>query len=135
MVQRHNYQAAAAVKVSKRRSIVKAKRRRKTVSNQIYLIFLSFMTLITVFLCVQFLRFKAIITQQNMENNQLELQLSQMKSENDALEDGVYLSLDLNALREKAEKNLGMHLPTQDQIVWYEADDSSYIHQYTDVPK
>ncbi|MBP3913200.1 MAG: hypothetical protein J6D14_02190 [Lachnospiraceae bacterium] len=96
--------------------------------------FLALISLLTVFMCVYYLRLKATILTQISDNEKLEAQLVSMRSENDALLENVNNSVDWEAVRDVAINKLGMKYATEDQIVWYNTDDSSYIKQYEDVP-
>ncbi len=98
------------------------------------MIFLAMISLATVLMCVYYLRLKATITSQISMNEKLESQLVTLRSENDALYENVNNGVDWNYIRDRAIDELGMKYATEDQIVWYNTDDSSYIRQYVDVP-
>ena len=99
-----------------------------------YVIFLALVSLLTVLMCVYYLRLKATIIAQVNDNERLEAQLVSMRSENDALLENVNNSVDWETVRDVAINKLGMKYATEDQIVWYNTDDSSYIKQYGDIP-
>ena len=99
-----------------------------------YVVFLVLICAATVFMCVNYLRLKATITTQQSNNETLASELSSMKAENDALYDSVMGSLDLESIKETAINQYGMHYATQDQIIWYNADNSGYARQYQKVP-
>ena len=99
-----------------------------------YVVFLVLICAATVFMCVNYLRLKATITTQQSNNETLASELSSIKAENDALYDSVMGSLDLEGIKETAINKYGMHYATQDQIIWYNADNSGYARQYQKVP-
>lgn len=109
-------------------------RARALMTGRGYVVFLALISLLTVFMCVYYLRLKATILTQISDNEKLEAQLVSMRSENDALLENVNNSVDWEAVRDVAINKLGMKYATEDQIVWYNTDDSSYIKQYEDVP-
>ncbi len=101
--------------------------------NRSYVVFLAIISAATVIMCVQYLKLKETITAQNHVVEQLESQLITLRSENDALLENVNNSVDLNYVKDVAIHELGMKYATEEQIVWYNTDDSFYMKQYRDV--
>ena len=64
-----------------------------------------------------------------------ELELNQLKEDNDAYYSEVLTSVDLNEIRDKAINELGMQYATEDQIRYYTPGNNSYVRQYQDVPE
>ena len=112
-----------------------ARNRQKALTvNLGYVLFLAFISIATVFMCVYYIKLKATITAQHSENEKLEATLQRMRSENDALLENVNNMLDWNYIKDVAINEMGMKYATQDQIVWYNTDESGYIRQYAEVP-
>ena len=109
-------------------------RRRAMDMSPRYLVFLSAVCVVTLLLCVQFLQLKASYTEQMEQLDALESNLSQLKSDNDAYYSQVQASVDLEAIRQRATEELGMHYADESQIMYYRTEDSSYVRQYQDVP-
>ena len=128
------YSGRAAGSAAARGSAVVRNRHRAMSIGRGYVIFLAMISLATVLMCVYYLRLKATITSQISMNEKLESQLATLRSENDALYENVNNGVDWNYIRDRAIDELGMKYATEDQIVWYNTDDSSYIRQYVDVP-
>ena len=104
-----------------------ARNRQKALTvNLGYVLFLAFISIATVFMCVYYIKLKATITAQHSENEKLEA--------NDALLENVNNMLDWNHIKDVAINEMGMKYATQDQIVWYNTDESGYIRQYAEVP-
>ena len=99
-----------------------------------YLVFLSAVCVAALLLCVQYLQLKASYTEQTEYLDRQESDLSQLKSDNDAYYNQVQASVDLEAIRQKAMEELGMHYADESQIEYYSTKDSSYVRQYQDVP-
>ncbi len=99
-----------------------------------YVIFLAFISIATVFMCVRYLKLKATITAQTSSIEKLESTLQQVRSENDALLENVNNCLDWNHIKDVAINEMDMKYATEDQIVWYNTEESSYIRQYSEVP-
>ncbi len=65
----------------------------------------------------------------------LESELTQLKEENDAYYSQVMTSVDLNSIKKIAIGELGMKYPSEDQVITYKTQRSSYVRQYQDVPE
>lgn len=133
--------AYAAEAVEQRQKAVYASRdvrrnRSKALSvNRAYVIFLAFISIATVLMCVRYLKLKETITAQIIVNEKLESQLVSIRSENDALLECVNNNVDWDYIRETAVNKLGMKYATEDQIVWYNTEDCCYVKQYQEVPR
>lgn len=99
-----------------------------------YVLFLAVISAATVLMCVHYLGLKARIVSQTRENEKLEAQLVAIRSENDALLENVNNTVDWNHIKDIAINKMGMKYATEEQIVWYNTDDSCFIRQYADVP-
>ena len=100
-----------------------------------YVIFLALISSATVLMCVHYVRLKATITAQLSENRKLEDTLVSVRSENDALLENVNNALDWNHIKDVAINEMGMKYATEEQIVWYNTDESCYIRQYAELPR
>ena len=109
-------------------------RQRASAVNMGYVAFLTFMAVMTVIMCVFYVRLKSTITSQLEENAVLESQLTTLTNENDALYENITNSVDLDHIREVAMGKFGMTYPTEDQVITYHVDDTGYVRQYQDVP-
>lgn len=112
----------------------KKNRSKALAMNRTFVLFLTLISIATVFMCVQFLRLKWTIRQQLRGNAALETELVTMRAENDALYADIMNSVDLTEIREIAVDRYGMNYATQDQIVWYNTMGNGYVRQYQDVP-
>ena len=114
---------------------VRRNRRRAASLNLVFVLFFSVVTVLTVGMCIYYVRMKETVTSQTKENEALESELSTLRSENDALLESVNDSIDWEYVRNTAILKLGMSYATEDQIVWYNSSsDSSEVRQYRDVP-
>ncbi len=62
-----------------------------------------------------------------------ELELEELKANNDLLERKIQTYVDLEYVYEAA-KEMGMVHPTDDQILFYEKTESEYVRQYDKIP-
>ena len=99
-----------------------------------FVVFLSAMSIMAMFMCVSYVQLKTEITRQTKRIASLQTDLNDLKSDNDALENSYEASVDLTQVYEIATEKLGMHYPNEEQIVSYNADGSGYVRQYRDVP-
>ena len=63
----------------------------------------------------------------------LETQISELKTTNDASEKRLDTTMNLETIKEKAQKDLGMSYADSDQIVYYSVDNTDYMNQYGSV--
>ena len=56
-------------------------------------------------------------------------------ADNDARYKRVTTSVDLNHVKDVAINKLGMDYPKEDQVVYYTIENSTYMDQYSDIPK
>ncbi len=107
--------------------------RAKTVSRG-YVVFLAVVCLAVSALCVMYLRQKATITKQYELIAEKESEFNRLKNDNDARYNQVMGSVSLEDVKKAAENRLGMHYAGEDQIMYYDLTDGSYVRQYKDVP-
>lgn len=99
-----------------------------------YVVFLTVISIVTLFLCVQFLQLRSQLTTQLKSMAQQESELSGLKADNDALYNTVMASVDLEYVKNTAIQKLGMNYPAEDQIIRFDTAGNSYVRQYQDVP-
>ena len=95
---------------------------------------LTVVCVVTLLLCVHYLQLRSQVIHQNETIAEMESALSRLKAENDAYADEAQSSLDMEAVKETALNELGLHYATESQIRYYNADDESYVRQYENVP-
>ena len=99
-----------------------------------YVLFLTLMAALTVGMCVYYLQMKEMVTTQLEANARLESRLTAVTSENAALEETITNSIDWDHIKDVAINKLGMTYATEDQVIWYNIEDSGYVRQFRDVP-
>lgn len=100
-----------------------------------YVMFLSLVSVATLFVCVHFIQLRSTVTAQLKEVASLETELNQLIAENDAFYDSTVSDIDLEHVRDVAINELGMSYAGEDQIIWYSSNTTnSYVRQYQDVP-
>lgn len=100
-----------------------------------YVMFLSLVSVATLFVCVHFIQLRSTVTTQLNKMAALETELNQLTAENDAFYDSTVSSIDLEHVRDVAINELGMSYAGEDQIIWYSSNTTnSFVRQYQDVP-
>ena len=95
-----------------------------------YVLFLSAVCIVTVFLCIHYLQLRSDLTNQTEEIASMQNALSQLKADNDAYYKETMASLSMDDVKDTALKKLNMHYATESQIRYYSAEDESYVRQY-----
>ena len=100
-----------------------------------YVLALTVAAIVTLFLCMNYLRVQSSITTRINRIEQLELTLEHLKSDNDALQTRIDTYVDLDHVYQVATEELGMVYANKDQILLYNKTESEYVRQYEDIPK
>ena len=103
--------------------------------NKGYVTFLSIVAVACLFICVNYLKLQAQVTESRKQISSMESSYSDLKLSNDAAYSKAVSSVDLDKIRDIAINELGMVYANQDQIVTYEKQDKDYVRQYEEVPK
>ena len=113
---------------------VAAARARALQMNLGYVLFLTLAAVISVAVCVNYLKLQASYTTLQKTSTRLETQLCTLKISNDTEYNRVVSAVDLEEIRERAIGTLGMVYKTSDQIMTYEVPDDDYVRQFREVP-
>ena len=112
----------------------KRNRQKATSTSLGFMFFLAAVCVAIVFACVSYLQLKSELTGKAKTLATLESEYSQLKADNDAYYSQVSSSADIEKIKAIAIKRLGMKYATEEQIITYETERSSYLKQYQDVP-
>ena len=119
----------------RRSHIVRRNREKALYMDGPYVFALTVAAVITLFLCMNYLRIQASITTRINNIEALELKLEHLKSENDALQTRIDTYVDLDHVYKVATEELGMVYANKNQILLYNKTESEYVRQYEDIPK
>lgn len=100
-----------------------------------FLVLLIAASAVALALCFQYIRLQTEINSRIHSIEQKEQQLEQLKSENDALQNSIDTSVDLNEIYRVATQELGMVYAGTDQVITFDKTESEYVRQYEDIPK
>lgn len=99
-----------------------------------FVVFLAVVSATLLFCAVNYLQYKSQITGKIRNVATLESELAQLKEDNDAYYSQVTSTVDLDRIKKIAIGRLGMQYPSEEQIVTYQTEGSSYVRQYQDIP-
>ena len=109
-------------------------RERSLQMNLRYVVFLTVAAVLTVAICVNYLKLQAQYTSLQKDATRLETSLSELKLENDARYNRIISTVNLEEAKEAAMERLGMVYASEDQIVEYLETERDYVKQYQDLP-
>ena len=66
---------------------------------------------------------------------ELEREIEQLRSNNDALQTRINTEIDLDHVYKVATEELGMVYANKDQVILYDKTESEYVRQYEDIPE
>ncbi len=95
---------------------------------------LAIAAIATVYVCVEYLMLQSDVTQMDKRIVKLESNLTSLTKENDAEDDYISATYDLDYVYKIAVEELGMVYPNHNKVITYKSEDRGYARQYTDVP-
>ncbi len=99
-----------------------------------YVLFLAAAAILSVAICVNYLRLQAQYTSLQKTATVLETTLSELKLDNDAVYNRIMAGVNLDQVKKEAMERLGMDYAKEEQIVTYQVSGGDYVRQYQDIP-
>lgn len=129
-------QPKALPQVEKRRisSQALANRERSLQMNFGYVMFLTVAAVLSVLICVNYLRLQARYTAAQKRSTYLEATLGALRIDNDEEYNRVISSVNLEDVKKTAMEKLGMVYASEEQIETYDGNVPDYVKQYMDLP-
>lgn len=120
----------------RRSASINAKRNREKAlrMNLPYVVFLTVVSIATVFVCVNFLQLQAQGITYRKEISNLESKLSSMKLANDNAYEDAVSSVNMDEVKSIAINELGMTYASEGQVITYSTQEGDYIRQYQEIP-
>lgn len=100
-----------------------------------YIVFLSLICALATGACVHYIKLTAELTAKRSAVAEKELQLNELKAENDAYYSDVMTNVDLDKIKNTAINKLGMQYVTEEQIKYYTPGNNNYVRQYQELPE
>lgn len=95
-----------------------------------FVIFMAFASIAVLFSCIHYLQLKSELTYKMQMVANMESELEELREYNNAYENEVLNSVDLNTIKQVAMSRLGMKYPDTNQVQDYETKSSGYLRQY-----
>ena len=108
----------------------RANRERSMQMNFGYVAFLAVSAVISVLICVNYLKLQSEYTALQKQATGLEVSLSQLKLDNDEEYNRIMASVDLSEIEAVARGELGMTYASEGQICFYSGETSDYMRRY-----
>ncbi len=98
-----------------------------------YLIVLTAASVVTLFMCVNYLQVQAQISASIKNIEMQEKILEEIRADNDALESRIEASINLDEVYRIATEELGMVYANKDQVITYDRTPTEYVRQNEDI--
>ncbi|MBE5950346.1 MAG: hypothetical protein E7260_01990 [Lachnospiraceae bacterium] len=90
----------------------------------------------TFYMCITYLMVQSDLTQLDKAIDRLESEISSVSKENDAMEAVLDSEVaDLEYIYQMAVGVLGMVYPNNNEVIYYDYQDTGYFRQYQDIPE
>lgn len=119
---------------ARNRKIAKRNQARELRMNRRYMVFLSAAVGITCLVCAAYIQLQSEITTHMGNISSLEKEIADLKTENDTTLKRINTSIDLNEIKQEAMGKLGMVYASEDQVAYYNMEDTDYMMQYEEIP-
>lgn len=116
-------------------SQVRKNRRKALCMNAGYVMFLTLAAVLALVICVNYVKLQSKITKRSENITALQAELADRKEENNTRYNFVMDAVNLDEIRTKAQKDLGMVYASEDQIIEYTRPSADYVKQYEDIPE
>lgn len=103
--------------------------------NVLYTIFVAAAACMLLWSCVTYLQLQAETTSRIKNIASLEMQLEELKKENDDNYTRIMTSVDLEYIKDVAINELGMVYAGEDQVILYDGKTRDYVRQNQEIPK
>ena len=89
----------------------------------------------TVYVCVEYLKVQASVSTMDKEIISLENDLTELTNKNDASEEAINTTYDMDYVYRVAVEELGMVYPNKNTVITYKSSNDDYVRQYEDIPQ
>lgn len=91
---------------------------------------------LTFYMCITYLMVQSDLTQLDKSIERIEAEISSVSKENDAMEAVLDSEVaDLEYIYQMAVGALGMVYPNNNEVIYYDYQDTGYFRQYQDIPE
>ncbi len=101
----------------------------------LYAFVLAVAAIVTLTLCVQYLKIQTEITDKSKYISSLKKDITTMTSQNDSMDYSINSYIDVNNVYKVATEELGMIMASEDNVKVYESTEQEFMMQVSDIPK
>ena len=116
------------------REITQRNRERALSMNFSYVLFLTIAAVLTVAICINYLRLQSKSVSYQKTLTALEVELSEVKLANDSEYNRIISSVDLEHVKDVAMNTLGMTYASESQVKTYSCSSGDYVKQFRNIP-
>lgn len=98
-----------------------------------HVLFCTLATVLVVMASIAYIDLQTEVNTHLRRISNIEAQVTDLRTDNDALERRIATSVDIDTIREKATKELGMHYAAEGQIITFSVSEGDYMNQYSDI--
>lgn len=102
--------------------------------SKMYTLYLSALVVLSCGLLVGYVHLQTDITTRMHHISEMEHQITRIKADNSAAQSRIQTTANLNVVRNAAVNELGMVAAKNEQIVYYNMEDTDYMKQLKDIP-
>lgn len=102
--------------------------------SKMYTLYLSTLVVLSCGLLVGYVHLQTDITTRMHHISEMEQQITRIKADNSAAQSRIQTTANLNVVRNAAVNELGMVAAKNEQIVYYNMEDTDYMKQLKDIP-
>lgn len=103
---------------------------RETSMSAGFMLFVTLAMVVAGFACMQYISLRSELTRRVADISKLEIQLEEIKAENDDYESRIKGAVGLENIKRRAMDDLGMSYASDEQIVVYESNGTDYVRQF-----
>lgn len=118
-----------------RRNAARRNREKAMFMSRGHVAFLSVCVLFTAMAASCYISLQSQLSHRSREISTLEIQINDLKADNDARYKMISTSVDIEHVKDVAINELGMSYPTEEQIEYYSVDKTNFMDQYQDIPE
>lgn len=118
----------------KRRNKAVQHKKRVSVFDLKYTLFLVTSVGITLAACFMYLHSSSVLKKNEQAVTALQSQLQTVQEQNNSLKESLNKTIDLDEIYQIATGRLGMVYAGEDQVIYYDSSNNDYIRQYESIP-
>ncbi len=112
---------------------VEDNRQRAASMNIGFVMFMALAIAICAIVCYFYISLQGQVSSRMLAVSTVEQQLEEVMADNDAFEQRLNVGQDLNLIKQRAQEELGMRAVEEENIIYYDVNETDYMLQYQDI--